>query len=129
MWIQRMKHFYLGIVLANPFITSVSTGATDSSVPSGQSDPAVTPDLAPADLVAARTDVLQTVGPTASGRDGSPSFDVIIKELLQICPPLKPWQTPLRIDVRHQERAVDDAIADFFDPAPMFLKEPLRRTG
>lgn len=105
-----MKDFYLGIVLANPFIGSVirlapateSAGAASCSLPSGESDLAVTPCPAPAE-----------------------THDMIIRELLQICPPLKPWQTPLRINPRHQERAVDDAIAGFFDPAPLLL----RKTG
>lgn len=96
------KNFYLGTVLSNPFVTTASAGEVFSSLPSGESDPPVMLDHAPAE-----------------------THDMIIKELLQICPPLKPWQTPLRINPRHQERAVDDAIAGFFDPAPLLL----RKTG
>jgi|SRR5882762_4272222 len=174
-----MKNFYLGIVLANPFIASVSSISGQEVMPNSVAEPersdhpehnaqpssyeagaAMNSDgdveslcigqsvgksqvLAPQGVQTGRVahgpseansgasqqprgEAAQT---NATQPVASPNFDSVIKELLQICPPLKPWQTPLQINARHQERAVDDAIADFFDPAPMFLKEPLRRAG
>jgi len=139
-----MKHFYLGIVLANPFIASVSSISEQEVMPHSlaESERSDHPEHnAPPSSYEAGAPIQHSIDSGAPQPRGeaahtnaiqpvaSPNFDSVIKELLQICPPLKPWQTPLRIDARRQERAVDDAIADFFDPAPMFLKEPLRRAG
>jgi|SRR5882672_4236204 len=139
---QSMKNFYLGIVLANPFIISVArlapaiemAGASSCSLPSGESDPSVKMDLAPADLVAARTDVLQTVVATASASDEPESFDCIAEIFAGHArahayrfarkPTNKARVTPSREFIPDEE-----ALFEQIEENPMFLQEPLRRAG
>jgi hypothetical protein len=62
-----LKSFYLGTVLANPFINPVAACDRDAPEPAATSITA--DDVAAAGIVAARTDVLQTVVATVSASD------------------------------------------------------------
>lgn len=85
-----------------------------SSLPSGESDPAVMLDYPPAELDAARNDVLQTVGPTVSGR-AELTYAETIAQLEAL---LQGYR-----DFDDAGRDITDATLVYADPPPIYLRQ------